>query len=262
MRFRFRKSQYPSEPSLASGRANRLEVSRAALALADSELAVTNFRLAAERAKAALAALWGGQAEDIKTLELPLPESPPPPDLKNMEEFVSRHPAVVQAEVARLQSIAAADAEEAAKYPDIDVGIGARRFDESGDSALVVGISIPLTFSDRNQGNRRAAKLRIRQAQANIQAVRLAVYRSVLAKQNEVTAAYNTVRSLQTEQMPVAADAFEQASSGYSKGLFSSLDLLDAMRTLFHHEARYATARIEYLRARDELNNMLNNDNR
>src|SRR3546814_1584762 len=56
------------------------------------------------------------------------------------------------------------DRERSLRIPDPVVAAGVRRFEESNDNAFLVGVSIPLPFSNRNQGNIAAAQARLRAA--------------------------------------------------------------------------------------------------
>ena len=239
---------------VSAGRAHKLEVSRAELALADARLRAGQAELAVGQARTALALLWGGSSSEIAATVKPGPVSLSTAEVA--EARIMSHPAVRQTRAAVEQRRAEAEAAEAGKYPEIDVGIGARYLEESGDQALVFAVALPLAISDRNQGAREAAGLRIRQAQDNMAAAQLALRselagRITLLRQRQVA-----VETLEKQQLPAGREAYEQAAEGYAKGLFSSLDMLDAMRMMFEQEARYAKAVLEYGMAAAELENM------
>lgn len=105
--------------------------------------------------------------------------------------------------------------EDSQRIPDVDVGAGFRSFAESDDQAFVVGLSVPLAFGNRNQGNREAARIRMLQAEDRLSAAQLELYQELLEKSSAVQAAYATVSSLENKQVPIAREAFEQASDGY-----------------------------------------------
>jgi cobalt-zinc-cadmium efflux system outer membrane protein len=88
-------------------------------------------------------------------------------------------------------------------------------------------------------------------------AVRLDLQQTLLGKSRELQAAYAQVSSLQKKQLPTAQKAYEQATDGYEKGLFGSLDLLDALRGLFGQEIRYVNALLAYHQARAELESLV-----
>jgi cobalt-zinc-cadmium efflux system outer membrane protein len=246
-----------AEQRVAAGRANKLEVTKAQIELADAELEQQNMAVALEAAKTMLASLWGGSVAEVGPLEGNLEEIHPPIPVEDLTGRLARHPEVLRAEAQIRQRQAVVKLENAQRIPDIDLGAGVRFLNETDDQALVFGLSVPLAFGNRNQGNREAARIRTMQAQDQLTVVQLGLYQELLDKSREVQAAYALVSSLKSRQLPTAQQAFEQATDGYEKGLFGSLDLLDAMRGLFHQETRYVGALLEYHQARAELDTLI-----
>lgn len=246
-----------AEHRVEAGRAHRLEISRAQLELADAELEVQNMELALDTAKTMLAALWGGQAAEVTELQGDLERVAAPATAMDLMDRLSQHPAMLQAEARIRQRQAETSAADAERIPSIDLGAGFRMLEESNDQALVFGLSVPLTIGNRNQGNREAARIRTLQAEDELMAVRLGLQQELLDKSSEVQTAYAKVASLREKQLPTANRAYEEATDGYEKGLFSSLDLLDALRSLFGQEVRYVNALLAYHQSRAELENLI-----
>ncbi len=246
-----------AEQRVTAGRAHRLEISRANLELADAELEVQNMVLALDAAKTMLAALWGGSAVEVTALEGHLEQIVAPDSAAELMARLDRHPALLRAETRIRQRQAEAIAADAERIPSIDLGAGFRLLEESDDQAFVFGLSVPLTFGNRNQGNREAARIRTLQAEDERMAVRLELQQTLLDKSREVQTAYAQISSLQEKQLPTAKKAYAEATDGYEKGLFSSLDLLDALRGLFGQEIRYVNALLAYHQARAELESLV-----
>jgi len=246
-----------AEQRVAAGRAHRLEISRAQLELADAELEAQNMFQALETAKTMLAALWGGTATEVEALEGNLEQVAAPVPARELMDRLDHHPAMLQAEAQIRQRQAEAGAADAERIPDVELGAGFRWLEESGDQAFVFGLSVPLAFGNRNQGGREAARIRTLQAEDELMAIRLGLQQELLVKSREVQAAYVQIASLKEKQLPTAKKAFEEATDGYEKGLFSSLDLLDALRGLFAQEVRYVNALLAYHQARAELENLV-----
>lgn len=236
-----------------AGRANRLEVTRARIELADAQLEQQLTGNTLRSAKQLLASLWGGSVEDVGELEGELEQVEVPPSDGEVLGMLEQHPAYHRVKAEVLQAQAVMYSEDAQRIPDIDVNAGLRLFEESGDQAVVAGLSIPLAFGNRNQGNREAARFRVLQANERLSAVQLALSQELIEKTRAVREAYETVLSLEEQQVPIAREAFELASDGYEKGLFGSLDLLDAMRSLFEQETRHVNALLDYHLTRAEL---------
>ena len=246
-----------AEQRVAAGRAHRLEISRAELELADAELNQRNMQLALVTSKTMLAALWGGSGSDISSLKGYSQQVVAPPTPEMLLLKLQQHPALRRAEASIRQRQAEAGAEDAERIPAVDLGAGYRVLDGGDDQAFVLGVSIPLPFMNRNQGNREAARIRTLQAQDQLMTVRLELQQELLNRHQETQAAYTLVTGLKTRQLPVAEEAFRQATDGYEKGLFGSLDLLVAMRSLFDQEVRYINSLLKYHQALSELENMI-----
>ena len=246
-----------AEQRVAAGRAHRLEISRAKLELADAELDAENMKLAVNAAKTMLATLWGGTFSEVDTLKNDLKEITAPTPASELMRQLSQHPAMLQAEAQIRQQQAESVAADAERIPDVEIGAGFRLIQESDDQALVFGLSIPLAFGNRNQGGREAARIRTLQAEDERMAIQLGLQQELLDKSREVQAAYAQVMSLKKKQLPTAQKAYEEATDGYEKGLFSSLDLLDALRSLFGQELRYVNAVLAYHQAQAELDNLV-----
>jgi len=236
-----------------AGRANRLEVTKARIELADAQLNLETMANALASARQWLASLWGGSADEVGMLEGDLEQVEVPRPAEELALRLKEHPAFQQAETEILRAQAVAVLENAQRVPNVDVGAGFRSFTGSDEQAFVVGVSVPLAFGNRNQGNREAARIRVLQAEDLRSAVQLDLYQELLDRSRATRAAYEAVVSLDENQLPIAREAFEQATEGYEKGLFGSLDLLDAMRGLFAQETRYVNALLEYHQARAEL---------
>ena len=150
------------------GREPPLRALRAEAALAEARAELQASQAASLAARTALASLWGVQ-------DVPPVVPADFPDIRPPGAALAAASGL-QLRVARAESRAAAadiDRERSLRIPDPVVSAGVRRFEESNDSAFLVGVSIPLPFSNRNQGNIAAAEARLRAANAR-EAVALA----------------------------------------------------------------------------------------
>ena len=157
------------------------------------------------------------------------------------------------AEAERLRAEADVDRETAATRLDPAVGLGVRHVSETGDVALVGGVSLPLRVFDRNQGNIAAARANVRAAEANFaNAVAAARVRGRNAIVN-VEAAAARVEALERAAVPEAAEALRLAQLSYREGRATLLDLLDAQNAYRSAQAALADARLAQALATAEL---------
>ena len=125
---------------------------------------------------------------------------------------------------------------------DPTVGLGVRRFNEDDGTAFLASVSIPLNFFDRNQGNILSAKANVKSAQAQDTSLRLNMNKQAVEIWQAMNNARDEATDYQTNIIPSARKALEQAEYGYGRGAFSFLDLLDAQRTLFDVQENYLEA--------------------
>lgn len=205
------------------GREPPLRALRADAALAEAQAELQASEAASLAARTALASLWGVQnmppfvPADFPDIQ------PPGATLATTSGLPLR--------VARAESSAAAaeiDLERSLRIPDPVVSAGVRRFEESNDSAFLVGVSIPLPFSNRNQGNIAAAEARLRAANAR-EAVALADFeQSVTRARAQYLAAEARVETLSRTSLPQAEEALRLVRIGYRNGRFPLIEVLSA----------------------------------
>ena len=205
------------------GREPPLRALRAEAALAEAQAELQASEAVSLAARTALASLWGDQG------------APPlvPSDFPQIEPpgAVMATASGLQLRVARAESTAAAaeiDRERSLRIPDPVVSAGVRRFEESNDNAFLVGVSIPLPFSNRNQGNIAAAEARLRAANAR-EAVALADFEQAVTRaRSQYLAAEARVETLSTTSLPQADEALRLVRIGYRNGRFPLIEVLSA----------------------------------
>jgi len=147
------------------------------------------------------------------------------------------------AEAERLEAEAELRQQRVAGRLDPAVGIGIRRLEETGDTALIAGVSLPLPVFDRNQGNVAAARADIRSAEARRDAAIVLASARIENAGTSLSAARARVTALEGLATPQAAEALRLADLSYKAGRLSLLELLDA-------QDAYAAAQSELIDAR------------
>lgn len=136
--------------------------------------------------------------------------------------------------------------------PDVSVSAGVRRFQEAGgDSAVVLGLSVPLPIFDRNQGNIMRAGAEVARAEADAERGRLYLDASLADAERRLDQAWRSANSLRRTVLPAAVEAAGFARSGYAEGKFSLLEVLDAQRVLsdVREQLNGALLEVQQLRA-------------
>lgn len=157
------------------------------------------------------------------------------------------------ADAERVAAEAALRREQVGRRLDPAVGVGVRHVRETGDVALVAGLSMPLPVFDRNQGNVAAARSNVLAAEARrASAAASARVRGRNAIAN-VEAAQARVEALEGAAIPEAAEALRLTRLSYQAGRASLLELLDAQEAYRNAQAALIDARLALALATAEL---------
>ena len=221
-----------------AGRDPLFTQSRAEAQVALEQIALDQARAAARIARANLASYWRGGADfdiDPNAFENAVAAT----DGKVFNVDV----AVLEAE--RELAVARAGLERSRAVPNPAVRVGVRHFNDTRDSALIAGLSIPLTIFDNNAGNIEKAEAERRAAELDIAAGRKALRREITRLQARLVASSTEARRIQSEVIPQAERAVRLIREGLERGGFSYVEFIDAQRTL--NEARLR--RIEALKS-------------
>jgi cobalt-zinc-cadmium efflux system outer membrane protein len=240
-----------------AGKVSKLAQTKAQVELSRAKIDLENARNQWESARSSLAAYWGSEQPEFKQLkgELNMPSAIP--EYAKVQTYIQRNPDVARWATELQQRESALDLAQARGVPDITVSGGYKRAEDLGASAAIVGVSIPLPFFDRNQGNIKAAKYELSRVETQREAAVTQTYKALQTAYNRLDAAAHEVNQLQEQVLPGAKTAFEASQTGYRQGKFDYLEVLDAQRTLFSTRTRYIQALAEYNRAVAEVERLI-----
>lgn len=236
-----------SDERLRLQAAPEMESLKASIALAKAEI---DLRSAQRDAAVALKALHAavGQVDlpkDRFAGELAVRFTLPALDVLR-GQVTTLHPVLEAARKAKEAAELDLDVARAERIPDPQFQITAGR-DPENVTILEGGIAIPLPLFNRNQARIAKAEARIRQTEHEIDAARNDLVLKLTEAYRTFAAAQDRVGVYREEILPKAEKARAQTEEGYRLGKFTSLDVLDAQRTL-------AEARFAYAAALSELN--------
>ncbi len=245
------------EQRVKAGKISPAQMSRARVELANTRIELNRSLAELENSRQRLAATWGSVQPRFERVEGKLDTIIPLPPLEKLVRLVDRNPRIARWAVAMQQREAALDLARANRVPDPTLSGGFRHLNEVNQGALVAGLSIPLPFFDRNQGNIQEAKFRLKQAEYQQKATTVQVQKQLKALFNLLEASFKEVNSLKSEILPEAQNAFQTIQQGYLMGKFDFLDVLDAQRTLFRVREQYISALRNYHEMIAELEKVL-----
>lgn len=157
------------------------------------------------------------------------------------------------AEAERLQAQTSLRQEQVSRRLDPLVGIGVRRYEDTGDTALVAGVSLPIPLFDRNRGNVDAARARIRSADARREAAIAQAAARIGNARISLVAAQARVTALESIATPQAGEALRLAELSYREGRLSLVELLDAQEAFAAAQSELIDARLALAEANATL---------
>jgi len=141
----------------------------------------------------------------------------------------------------------------AQRVPDLTVGAGARYMRETGDTAALFSISIPLPlFNNGRAAVAQASSERLR-AEAQQRVTAIEVDQAIARAQAEAANAATTAATASGPALQAAEEAARIARIGYREGKFGQLELLDAERTLAETRLAAINALLNYHSAQAQL---------
>ena len=126
--------------------------------------------------------------------------------------------------------------EESKAQADITLGVGIKSYDGFDDGALMFNFSMPLQFSNPNQGNILAAKAEEDKAHAQQRFAREQLKLSLLALHQSMLNNAQQAQLLKAQLLPLAKQLQQHTQSAYQTGQANLLQLADAQAELFSVE--------------------------
>jgi cobalt-zinc-cadmium efflux system outer membrane protein len=240
-----------------AGKVSPVEAKRASIEVAQARVRLARATRGLQAARALLASHWGSSEPDFDRALGALPKPAAPPTLTRIRHDLSMTPEMMRLEdlVERQQRIV--DLEKSFRIPDLTVSLGPRRFEETGQSAWVIGISLPIPIFDRNQGSRLAAEFELERTRNDIQAVRIALETNLETTLERLRVAALEATTMYQDVVPAAADLLTATENGYSMGKFGLLTVLDAQGALFEARTLHLDSLEEYALASTELERLI-----
>lgn len=239
-----------------AGRTSPAEESKVKVALINSQIELQRLQRSYLSAQTRLNSLLGTTGINLVPSTDLFDKLFIPPDKKNILEDLENIPSIKNLNNQTNIRKAQLELEESQAVPDLTVGAGYRYLNELKTNAFVAGLSIPLPFFNRNQGNIQSAEIRIQQMDEIIRAQKLSVISSLNTSFNNLLSAYNNSMQFKESILPESEKAYEITKKGYLQGRFAFIDLLDAQRTLFETQTQYLLELSDYYYSLIEIENI------
>jgi len=247
-----RETLAAAEARVRAGDASPAEPARARAALASAQLDYNHAESALTRARISLAAQWGGRPADVPVLPgaLRVPDALPAEDA--FRTGLRAHPRLELQQAIIASRRSGLELEQAQAAGDVTIGAGLRFLRNGSDAGFVAGVSMPMPFRNKNQGNIRAAREQLTGAEQSVVAVENILHSAFTVAWQDLAAAHAAVQNLRREALPATEEAHAFVRRAYAGGQLPLIDVLDAQRALvavrrdlLEAESAYALALVQ-----------------
>lgn len=237
------------EKRIQAGKASVIEQSNFTVLLTTAMIDLKNGQNELRQAKNKLSAQWNETNNDAFLVIGDLDWIPEVIPLEEMGELVQQHPQIVRSYFEDNLRAAKVAVEKSKATPDVNLRGGPRYLKEANKWVWVVGFSIPIPISDRNQG-------RIWESYENLEKLekeRQVIWTKLLTDLNNSYGTIQTVFSelnlLKKVVLPAAQKAYDFSYKGYELARYNYLELLETERSYRISKIRYLQALGEYHKA-------------
>ena len=245
---------------VVAGKVSPVEETRARVAASSVQLELMRAASTLAIARKRLAGLWGNATPRFERADGAVDALPALPDTATLQQRLAVSPAMMLARSQLGRSQALAQVELSRRTPDLTLSIGSKRSEELGRTQAVFGVSLPLPFFDRNQGNVLESARRVDKARDELAATALRLDAELSQAREEFELARRQAHALRNDILPGAQSAYDAASTGFEYGKFGFLDVLDAQRTLLQAKSQYLETLAEAHRAMAAIDRILGAD--
>jgi cobalt-zinc-cadmium efflux system outer membrane protein len=236
-----------------AGKDSPLEKTKASVALSNVQIEYKQALKELEQAKKILASFWGNERPLFTQAQGQLAMVSDIPERQVLKQKLMSNPQLARWETEIARNKATAELAKSKSVPDISIGGGVRRFNETDENAFVFGISIPLPISDRNQGGRMEAAANLSKSYEEKRAARIEVTNQFDQMYTKLSTSLDKIRELQAAVLPGAKEVFEASQEAYNQGKIDYLNVLDAQRTYFVSQTEYLDALLSYHKAKADM---------
>jgi cobalt-zinc-cadmium efflux system outer membrane protein len=220
------------------------EVAQAEIEQHRAQLDLESAQSREQQALEALAVAVGAPDLQVGRLEGTLDPPPAVPDFEALQAQLQASPFVAAAEAAVAAKQARIDLVHARRIPDLTFDLAYRRIGDV-DNAVDVGVRMPLSLFDRQQGSLQEAHADLAEVEAIAQTRGHELLLDLRAAYRSLTRALDQVRQLQDVILPRAEELLRATETRYTSGDVGLSELLPVRRD-------WTRLRLDYLDALHE----------
>ena len=222
-------------------------------ALAKAELVLERTLQQEQAARRHLAALWGQRDPDFRLAAADPLRLPAIAELQALTGHLERTPELARFTDDRRIAEARLQLARSAATPDLDWQVGVRRLQDSGDTALVGSLSLPLGAARRAQPEIRAAEATLAALEIEREAQGMALYSPLVDAHGRYRVGQLEVQRTASDVLPQLARAERAAERAYRAGAASYLEWAQLQSERIATQRQQLDAALEARRALIEI---------
>lgn len=242
---------------VGAGGALSVEKGRAQVELQTTRIDLQRAQRDVDIARQRLSAMWGVTTPRFTKARGTIEEIAPVPPFDEIVARIDENPDLARWATELAQREAMVALERSQRIPNLELGVGVRRFSATDDNAFVAELGLPLPIFNRNQGATQAAERRLAMAREDRRAASVRIGTRLTNVYLELIQSDSEVRRLRDEVLPEATVTFESAQAAYQRGRMRLTDVLDTQRTLFALRSRYYNALGVYHRRKADIERLI-----
>lgn len=145
-------------------------------------------------------------------------------------------------------------------WPTLSLQLGARHFSDDNENALVASASASLPVFNKNQGKILTAEANYTKIMNELMATRLTIKQRLMESHLDAEQYNEESARVKNNLLPLAKRAASLATQGYNRGLYSYIELSNAMRTLFEEKRHYQESHAKRDKAMITIMGLLRNN--
>lgn len=222
-----------------AGEVSPVELARVTVPVVIAELGLKRAGRQREASYRRLSLSWGERIVKFDSLSGDLDALTSIPAPEDLVQYLADFPEVARWTTEISSRIAVRRLAKAEAIPNPTGRIGLKWDNESGDQALILGLSLPLPLFDRGQAQIQSARASEVSARSRKKAAELRIEGLLSEAYSTLANAYDEAAAIKGRVLPIAEDAYRGTQLAFKEGKLPLLDVLDAQRTLFGIQATH-----------------------
>jgi outer membrane protein, heavy metal efflux system len=213
---------------IEAGASSPAELTRVQAAAGFVRLERERSRLALALARRELAVLMGADQPDFASASGDFGRLSRPAPFDAIVRAIEDNPQLARWTAVRARRDAELLSARLKAVPDVTASVGWRRYEDTPENALRLGVSMPIPVLDRNRGGIREAEEAARRVDAERAINRQTLIAVVGKAHDSANSALQQLDLLRRAILPAVRSTLATIEAGYDQGRFTALEILDA----------------------------------